>query len=112
MRSYVDNLVNLGILVTRGQKKGNAFLINPKLISGAKLNQKTTLKTVEPHRLKLLIEEDLRLHPKSKISEIATRLPDADIKDIRKMVYSMQDDGVLEREVGNKNMTYQLAKKK
>lgn len=112
MRSYVDNLVNLGILVTRGQKKGNAFLINPKLISGAKLNQKTTLKTVEPHRLKLLIEEDLRLHPKSKISEIATRLPDADIKDIRKMVYSMQDDGVLEREGGNKNMTYQLAKKR
>lgn len=112
MRSYIDNLVNQSILITRGQKKGTAFLINPKLIAGAKFNQKTTLKTVEPHRLKMLLEEDLRLHPKSKISDIAIRLPDADIKDIRKMVYSMATEGILEREGANRNMTYQLAKKK
>ena len=112
MRSYVDNLVNKGILITRGQKKGNAFLISPRLISGAKFNQKTTLKTVEPHRLKMLVEEDLRLHPKSKISDIFARLPDADIKDIRKLVYAMVADGLLEREGANRNMTYQLAKKK
>lgn len=112
MRSYVDNLVFQEILITRGQKKGNAFLINPKLISGANFNQKTTLKTVEPHRLKMLVEEDLRLHPNSKISEIASRLPDADFKDIRKIVYSMATDGLLERKGANRNMTYRLAKKK
>ena len=112
MRSYVDSLINQGILITRGQKKGTAFLINPKLVAGAKFNRRTTLKTVEPHRLKVLIEEDLRLHPKSKISEIAARLPDADIRDIRKMVYAMANEGLLEREGANRNMTYQLAKKK
>jgi ATP-dependent DNA helicase RecG len=112
IRSYVDNLVHQNILITRGQKKGNAFLINPSLISNAKFNQRTTLKTVEPHRLKMLVEEDLRLHPKSKISEIAERLPDAYLQDIRNIVYTMVADGLLEREGANKNMTYQLAKKK
>lgn len=112
MRSYVDNLVEQGILITRGQKKGNAFLINPKLISGAKFNQKTTLKMVEPHRLRMLVEEDLRLHPKSKISEVAKRLPDADFKDIRKTVYAMVSEGLLLREGANRNMSYELAKKK
>lgn len=112
MRSYVDNLLEQGILITRGQKKGNAFLINPKLILGAKLNQKTTLKMIEPHRLRMLVEEDLRLHPKSKISDVAKRLPDADFKDIRKTVYAMVSEGLLLREGANKNMSYELAKKK
>ena len=29
------------------------------------------------------------MHPMSKISDIANRIPDVDIKEIRKMVYSM-----------------------
>ena len=35
--------------------------------------------------------EDLRVHPKSKISEIAGRLPEVDLQELRKMVYSMVD---------------------
>lgn len=49
----------------------------------------TTLKTIEPYVLKALIKEDLRRHPMSKISEIASRIPDVEIKEIRKLVYSM-----------------------
>ena len=33
--------------------------------------------------------EDLRVHPLSKISDIAERIPDIDMKEIRKMLYSM-----------------------
>ena len=49
----------------------------------------TTLKTIEPYVLKALIKEDLRRHPMSKIYEIASRIPDVEIKEIRKLVYSM-----------------------
>ena len=35
--------------------------------------------------------EDLRAHPKSKILEIAGRLPEVDLQELRKMVYSMVD---------------------
>ncbi|MBR6945847.1 MAG: hypothetical protein IKH64_07885, partial [Prevotella sp.] len=52
-------------------------------------NIKTSLKTIEPYALKALILEDLKYHPQSLISEIAERLPDVELSDLRKMVYSM-----------------------
>lgn len=112
MRSYVEELVKKGILITRGVKKGNAFLVNPKLIGNAKVNRRTTLKTVEPHRLRTLIEEDITIHPDSKMLDICNRLPDADIKDIRKMVYALVKDGIIIPKGGNRNRTYSMAKKK
>lgn len=59
------------------------------MLKNAKSNIVTSLKTIEPHVLKALIMEDLRVHPLSKISDITERIPDIDVKDIRKMLYSM-----------------------
>ncbi|TGX82188.1 hypothetical protein E5358_07735 [Palleniella muris] len=95
LRSYTDNLVKQGLLVTRGIKKGNAFLLNPKLITAAKLNQPTTLKTVEPHTLEALIIKDLELHPNSLLADINSRLTDADYKEVRKLVYDLVKKGKL-----------------
>ena len=77
------------MITKSGVKKGSYFQINPTLLRNAKSNIVTTLKTIEPHVLKALIKEDIRMHPMSKISDIANRIPDVDIKEIRKMVYSM-----------------------
>lgn len=80
----------LGHLITKGRvKKGSYFQINPTLLRNAKSNIVTTLKTIEPHVLKALIKEDIRMHPMSKISDIASRIPDVDIKEIRKQLYDM-----------------------
>jgi len=111
MRSYVDNPVNLGIVITRGIKKGNEFLINPKIIANSKANIKTSLKTIEPHRLRALIEEDLRLHPNSKSSEIQSRLVDISIKEIRKYLFLMLKEGVIMSEGMKKAKSYLLSKK-
>ena len=108
LRNYMDRLLTQGILITRGRKKGNEFLINPRLIANARLNLKTTLKTIEPHRLEALIKEDLRLHPHSSINEIAERLPDVEMRDIRKFVYSLARNGVLLREGGKMKRTYSV----
>lgn len=72
-----------------GATKGAYYQVNPTLLTNAKSNIVTTLKTIEPYVLKALIKEDLRRHPMSKISEIASRVPDVEIKEIRKLVYSM-----------------------
>lgn len=89
LRSYVDKIAAEGLIVKSGRGKGNQFQVNPKLISNARVNIKTSLKTIEPYALKALIKEDLSKHPGSKISEISSRIPDIGIKEIRKMVYSM-----------------------
>lgn len=106
IRSYTDRLEEQKLVITRGVKKGKTFLVNPRLISNAKINRITTLKTIEPYRLRALIEEDLKQHPGSKMAEIFRRLPDADPKDIKKFVYQMVAEGRLEPQGSNKNRTY------
>ena len=95
-------------LVARGGvKKGTYFQINDTLLRNAKSNIVTTLKTIEPYALKALIIEDLKQHPKSKISQIAERIPDVELKEIRKMVYSMVDNEVI-KEGSRSNCNYLL----
>ena len=106
MRSYVDRLLKMNIIITRGKKKSTEFLINPKLIDNAKLNIKTTLKTIEPYSLEALICEDLRLHPNSSITDISVRLPDVNIKELRKFVYKMANDGKLTKNGSKTDRTY------
>ena len=89
LRSYVDRIAAEGLIIKSGRGKGNQFQVNPQLISNARVNIKTSLKTIEPYALKALVKEDLSKHPGSKISEISSRIPDIGIKEIRKMVYSM-----------------------
>lgn len=89
LRSYVDPLLNMGLINKRGKGKGTTYFINPKLISNSKVNVKTTLKNIEPHTLKALVVEDLKIHPKSLMSEIAERLLDVEYKELRNMIYKM-----------------------
>ena len=85
----MDNLDKNHLITKSGATKGAYYQINPTLLTNAKSNIVTTLRTIEPYVLKALIKEDLLRHPMSKISEIANRIPDVEIKKVRKIVYSM-----------------------
>lgn len=91
LRSYIDKLLAEGLIVKTGTKKATKLQVNPLLIKNAKANIKTSLKTIEPYALKALIIEDVKKYAGSKISEIAARIPDVGVDEIRKMVYSMVD---------------------
>lgn len=92
LRSYVDKILGDGLIVKSGTKKSTQFQVNPQLIHNAKANIKTSLKTIEPYALKALIKEDVNKHPGSRASEIASRIPDVGVAEIRKMIYSMVGD--------------------
>lgn len=111
LRSYVNRLCEMSILITRGIKKGTEYLINPKLIANAKINIKPSLKTIEQPRLKALIEEVLRFTPNLTVNEIQLKLGDITIADVRKAVYQMVKTGILEHTGGKTYRKYQLAKK-
>lgn len=111
LRSYVSRLTDLNILITRGIKKGTEYLINPKLIASSKINIKPTLKAIEPHRLKALLEEDLKMYPNSKSSNIQKRIADLPIEDIRKCLAIMVKNGSVEASGIKKSKVYRLAKK-
>lgn len=50
---------------------------------------------IEPYTLKALIIEDLKMHPKSLMSEISSRLPDVELNDLRNTVYKMVGDELI-----------------
>lgn len=110
LRPYVENLINNGLVITRGVKKGTQYLVNPELLRNVKLNIVTTLRTIEPHRLEALIEVDLAQHPNSSKSEIALRLPDVDVKDIQKKLYAMVKNNVLGTTGARGNRRYFIIK--
>lgn len=108
LRTYVNALIKKGLVIQKGVHKGSYYVINPLLIKNAKADKiPTTLKTIEPDVLESLILHDLEKHPNSKASEIASRLPDVDIKEVRKVVYKLV--GVkIKFEGSNRNRTYSL----
>ena len=59
------------------------------VISSSQSNIQTTLRTIEPYRLKALVMEDLKFHPNSSVQEISSRLPDVDFKRLQDLVRKM-----------------------
>jgi ATP-dependent DNA helicase RecG len=108
IRSYIGKLLDKEIICKRGSGKGMKYFINPKLISNAKANIRTSLKTMESYRLKALIQEDLKYHPNSLISDIYQRLPDADFKELQQMVRIMAKNGEINHDKGRKYRKYRL----
>lgn len=111
MRSWVGTLVEKGVLITQGIKKGTEYLLNPELFANAKLGIRPSLKTLEPYKLEALIIEDLKYNGKSKLTDIQNRLNEIPERDVRKAVYRMVEQSVLIPEGGNRNRKYVLSKK-
>ena len=108
LRSYTTSLQENKIILTTGIGKGTRYKVNPKFVSEAKLQSKTSLKTLEPYALKALIKEDLRFHPESTMAEIGSRLPDVNMKDLEAFVRNMASNGEILPIGGRKYRTYSL----
>ena len=108
LRSYVDPLISQDIILSRGRGKGTKYYVNPAIISDSKANIQTTLKAIEPYRLKELIKQDLKYHSLSLVSDISQRLPDVPFKDLQKMVRRMASEGELIPDGGRKFRRYRL----
>jgi ATP-dependent DNA helicase RecG len=112
LRNWVSSLLEKGLLITHGRTKGVSYLLNPEFLKAMDLDVTPSLKTLEPHALKALIFEDLKVHPHSKASQIAKRLPEVPLSDIRKVLYKAVKEGEVIPQGERKNRTYALANKK
>lgn len=108
LRSYIGKLADENLISSKGKGKGTKYHVSPTLISSVKSNLPTSLKTIEPYRLRALIEEDLRFHPDSMVADISKRLPDVDIEELKKTIRKMAIDRLLITNGGRKFRTYRL----
>lgn len=112
MKYWLGSLLDKNILISRGVKKGTEYLLNPDLFSQAKLNLTPSLKTIEPHKLKALILEDLKYNGKSSMKNIQHRLSEVLPQDIQKTVYKMAKEGEIVTDGAKRNKTYFVSSKK
>lgn len=81
---------------------------NPDFVAQSKVQFPTTLKTIEPYRLKALIKEDLRFYPDSLLAEIAQRLPDVEFHELQRMTREMAKSRELKTSGGRRYRRYSL----
>jgi ATP-dependent DNA helicase RecG len=112
LKYWLCTLLDKNILISRGAKKGTEYLLNPDLFSQAKLNLTPSLKTIEPHKLKALVLEDLKYNGKSSMKAIQQRLSEVLPNDIQKVIYKLAKDSEVETEGANRNKVYFLISKK
>jgi len=108
LRSWVESLLTNGIVESRGTGKGVKYSINPDFVAKSKVQFTTSLKTIEPYRLKALIKEDLRFHPDSLLAEIGRRLPDVDFGELERMTREMAKNGEIKANGGRRYRKYAL----
>jgi ATP-dependent DNA helicase RecG len=108
VRTWLGRLLEFGLVLARGAKKGTEYLINPKAYAAANLDVKPSLKTLEPHVLRALIAEDLRAYPNSLVADIHRRMGELSKAEIQREVYRMVADGVLSSSNGKTYRRYSL----
>lgn len=72
--SWLGRLLELGLVQRAGRTKGMRYFIDSALLRDTGLALMTSLKRIEPHRLRELVREDLWRYPDSKIGEISKRI--------------------------------------
>ena len=112
LRNWYSKLLDKNILLTHGKGKGNAFLINPKLLADSKLNLSPSLKTVEPYVLEQLVLTDIKNYPNSSIGDIDARIKDVSKKELQKVVYKLVENGDVDATGSKTYRKYILAEKK
>lgn len=71
---WLGRLVSTGLVLTTGKTSGMRYFVAPDWLRGAKLDHKTTLTRITPHRLHALILEDLERYPESSSADINRRI--------------------------------------
>lgn len=75
LRPWLRPLIDMGLVETNdGKTKSVEYRVVPQLLRDSNFKGKTTLKRIEPHRLRELILEDLKLYGPSSIKDINTRI--------------------------------------
>jgi ATP-dependent DNA helicase RecG len=71
---WISRLVDLGLVTQTGRTRAIRYFVDPALLRGVGLDGQTTLRRIQPHRLRALIVEDLERFPDSGRVDIHRRI--------------------------------------
>lgn len=93
---WFGRLLALGLVQSTGRTQATRYFVDPNLLRDSGIRMPTTLKRIEPHRLKALIQEDLSRYPDSSSMEINKRIG-AEIsgKTVKRALDVLVEDGIV-----------------
>ncbi len=74
IRNWMGRLLDFELVKQRGKTKGTSYYVEPELLKQLDFKGQTDLKNIEPHRLRALIVEDLKIYSGSSVGEIHERI--------------------------------------
>lgn len=74
LRPWLERMLELELIQQTGRTRATRYFVNPTLLRQVGLDRQTTLKRIEPHRLRALIEEDITRYPGTTAPEIHKRI--------------------------------------
>ena len=111
LRPWLRPLIEIGVVETNDAKtKGVEYRVNPQLLRDSDFKGKTTLKRIEPHRLRELILEDLKLYGPTSIKDINVRIgEEINIRSIQRLLKGLIEEGLVETIGATNTLRYKLA---
>lgn len=108
---WLDKLVNDGIVETSGRKKGKEYRVCSHILKESGYKGQTSLKRIEPYRLRELIIEDLKIYECASLRDIQQRIGDEiSYQKLWKQLDNMIKEGILESTGKNRWTKYRLKK--
>lgn len=74
LKPWLGHLVEIGLVQSRGRTKGTTYRVASDLIRQLDLKTKTTLRDIQPHRLRQLVIADLEKYQHAAIGELHARI--------------------------------------
>ncbi len=109
---WLDKLIDESIVETSGRKKGKEYRVNASILKQSDYKGTTSLKRIEPYRLRELIIEDLKIYECTGLKDIQQRIgSEIPYKKILAQMKSMLADGIVESVGENRWVKYKLKRK-
>lgn len=110
LRPWLDRLCEWGLVGQSGRTQATRYFVKPELLRSLAFPAVTTLKRIEGHRLRALVEEDLSRYPGSAFREIHARIgSEIPQRSLRTMLKQLVDERIVERTGVLKGTRYSLA---
>jgi ATP-dependent DNA helicase RecG len=94
LHPWIDRLIEIGLVTPTGRTRATRYFVPPALLKAVDLDLKTTLKRVQPHRLRALVLEDLERYPGSSSSENHERIgPEINARTLKRAIDALIQAG-------------------
>ncbi|WP_295372290.1 ATP-binding protein [uncultured Pseudacidovorax sp.] len=107
--AWLGRLLSLGLVQSSGKTQATRYFVAPALLKGSGLDGKTTLRRMEPHRLRALIVEDLARYPDSSSGDINRRVgPEVPYRSLKRALDELTAKGQIQHEGLARGRRYRL----